>query len=306
MARSKTFGQMERNSIAVLITCHNRRQKTLACLAALFSQVLPPEVDLAVYLVDDGSADGTAEAVRQAYPQVRVLQGDGSLFWNGGMRMAFDAAVKDDPDYYLWLNDDTLLDPDAVSALLATYRRLAELGGDRAIVTGSTRDPDTGKHTYGGVVRSNWWHPFQYRLLEPAQEAQRCDTMCGNCVLIPRAVAQLVGNLDPAFIHYAGDWDYGLRAKQKGCSVWIAPGYQATCSSNPKPASKTEAQLREQLNKVSQPKGLALQDVTLQPMEEWKVLAHRHGGPLWQIFWLLPYRRMLWISLVGRLKGNGA
>jgi GT2 family glycosyltransferase len=84
---------MNSDRTAVLITCHNRKPKTLACLAALFNQELSPEVTIDVYLVDDGSTDGTAEAVHQAYPQVKILQGDGSLFWNRGMRKAFAEAL---------------------------------------------------------------------------------------------------------------------------------------------------------------------------------------------------------------------
>ncbi|MBD1936052.1 glycosyltransferase family 2 protein [Microcoleus sp. FACHB-68] len=295
---------MKHTTIAVLITCFNRKQKTLASLEALFNQVLPPEVSISVYLVDDASTDGTAEAVRQAYPAVKILHGDGNLFWNGGMRMAFEEAIKEDYDYYLWLNDDTLLEPEAVNVLLTTSHRLASEGDTAAVIAISTRDPETGKFTYGGMLQSRWWHPLNLDPLPPSQEAQPCDTICGNCVLIPRQVVERVGNLDPAFVHYAGDWDYGLRAKQQGCTVWIAPGYLGTCSQNPKPAQRTEAQLRQELNKVGQPKGLALQDVILQPMEEWKVLTQRHCGLLWPVYWLLPYRRVLWISLLGRLKGQ--
>ena len=45
-------------TIATLITCHNRKDKTLACLDALFSNHLPDRVLLDVFLVDDGSTDG--------------------------------------------------------------------------------------------------------------------------------------------------------------------------------------------------------------------------------------------------------
>lgn len=292
--------------IAVLLTCFNRKQKTLDCLGALFNQVLAPDVSLQVYLVDDGSTDGTGEAVQQNYPQVKVLRGDGSLFWNGGMRMAFDAALKDDPDFYLWLNDDTMLDPDALKTVVGTYNQLAEQGERKAIVAGSTRDPVTGVYTYGGKVQNRWWHPLNLDSVEPTEQPQPCDTICGNCVLIPREVAQVVGNLDPAFVHYAGDWDYGLRAKQKGCTVWIAPGYQGTCSANPKPQKGTNAAQGDRLHKVEQPKGLALEDVILQPMKEWKVLTQRHAGLFWPIYWLLPYRRLVWISVFGRLLKKGA
>lgn len=292
---------MEQISIAVLMTCHNRKSKTLATLESLFQQRSIDEIGHKVYLVDDGSADGTGQAVQQTYPDVKIFSGDGNLFWNGGMRIAFSEAIKDDPDYYLWLNDDTILYPDALNSLLTTSRQLFEQGEQKAIVAGSTCDPDTGDFTYGGIVKITPLLPFKFRFLDPTTAAQSCDSMNGNCVLIPRSVVQLVGNLDPAFIHYLSDWEYGLRARQKGCTVWIAPGYQGTCSPNPQATKVAAASMSEGLEKMNQPKGLTFQDATLQPWEEWKVFAQRHGGLFWPIYWLLPYRRLVWFSVLSKL-----
>ncbi|MEG3936819.1 glycosyltransferase family 2 protein [Microcoleus sp. S36b_A3] len=292
---------MEQMSIAVLMTCHNRKLKTLATLESLFKQILTSEVALNTYLVDDGSTDGTAEAVQQTYPQVKIFSGDGNLFWNGGMRGAFSEAMKHDPDYYLWLNDDTIIYSKTISVLLETAQKLSEKGETKAIIGGSTCDPETGQTTYGGVVRNNPLHPFRYGILEPTEDPQMCDTMHGNCVLIPRSVVQIVGNLDPAFVHYIGDWDYGLRARQKGCTVWIAPGYLGTCSLNPQVTKMAAENLSEGLDKMSKPKGLSFKDATLQPAQEWKVFAQRHGGLLWQIYWLLPYRRLVLLSVLSKL-----
>ncbi|HBL10728.1 MAG TPA: glycosyltransferase family 2 protein [Cyanobacteria bacterium UBA11162] len=297
---------MNRERIAVLITCHNRKPKTLACLAALFNQVLPSEVMIDVYLVDDGSTDGTAEAVQEAYPQVKILQGNGSLFWNGGMRRAFSEALKHDYDYYLWLNDDTILYPTALSTLLTTDHHLVEQNDNHAIVVGSTQDPETSALTYGGVVQEYWWHPLRFCLVKPTETVQRCDTINGNCVLIPRLVAQVVGNLDPALIHYLADYDYGLRAKRQGCSIWVAPGYIGTCSLNPPQERNlnSEEPLHQQLKKMSQPKGLSLNDVTLYSFEEWKLFSQRYGGIFWVIYWLLPYRRLMVSLLFGKQKSK--
>ncbi|MEG4862070.1 MULTISPECIES: glycosyltransferase family 2 protein [unclassified Microcoleus] len=292
---------MEQMSIAVLMTCHNRKLKTLATLESLFKQILTSEIALNTYLVDDGSTDGTAEAVQQTYPQVKIFSGDGNLFWNGGMRGAFSEAMKHDPDYYLWLNDDTVIYSKTISVLLETSHKLSEKGETKAIIGGSTCDPETGQTTYGGVVRNNALHPFRYGILEPTKDPQMCDTMHGNCVLIPRSVVQIVGNLDPAFVHYIGDWDYGLRARQKGCTVWIAPGYLGTCSLNPQVTKMAAENLSEGLDKMSKPKGLSFKDTTLQPAQEWKVFAQRHGGLLWPIYWLLPYRRLVWLSVLSKL-----
>lgn len=292
---------MQPINIGVLLTCFNRKPKTLACLDALFHQSLPSDVTLTVYLVDDGSTDGTGNAIAQTYPQVKLFTGNGNLFWNGGMRFAFSEAMKDDPDYYLWLNDDTIIIRDAVKILLQVSQELAQKGEKDAIVSGSTRDPQTGQTTYGGVVRENAFHPFRYKLLEPNQEAQECGTVHGNCLLMPRSVVEKVGNLDPNFIHYLGDWDYGLRARQKDCTVWIAPGHLGTCSLNPQVTKVAASSLDEGLKKVNSPKGLAFSDVTLQSFDEWKVFTQRHGGIVWPIFWILPYRRLILLYVLNKL-----
>ena len=56
--------------IAVLLTCHNRREKTLSCLKNLLEQNLE-DIDLSVYLVDDGSSDGTSDAIKEHFPEVQ-------------------------------------------------------------------------------------------------------------------------------------------------------------------------------------------------------------------------------------------
>src|SRR5215471_21751813 len=100
--------------VAVLMTCFNRKSMTLEALDTLFSQKHTDNLDVTVYLVDDNSSDGTGPAVVQRYPQVILLQGSGSLFWNGGMRKAFATALATGFDGYVWLNDDTRLEADAL------------------------------------------------------------------------------------------------------------------------------------------------------------------------------------------------
>ena len=58
--------------------------------------------------------------------------------------------------------------------------------------------------------------------------------MNGNTVLVSRAVVRRVGNLDPAFAQQMGDFDYGLRARAAGCSVWTTPGTIGMCASHPR------------------------------------------------------------------------
>ena len=95
--------------IAVLIVCHNRKEKTIKCLQKLYAQKNIENIKFKVFLVDDGSSDGTEHAISQSFPDVVIIKGNGNLFWAGGMRIAWNSAKKKQYDYYLWLNDDVFL-----------------------------------------------------------------------------------------------------------------------------------------------------------------------------------------------------
>jgi len=273
--------------VAALLTCFTRREKTLSALGSIFSQQHAIPRELTVILVDDGSTDGTTEAVASAYPAVHILRGDGSLFWNGGMRVAFAEAMRSDFDYYLWLNDDTSLFPGALDRLLASAHALARQG-KTAIVTGSTCDPIHGGRTYGGIRRQLTWRGLQLLPVMPLSDSlQPCDTMNGNCTLIPRVIAGIVGNLDAAFRHSIGDFDYGFRARSAGFELYVAPGYVGTCARNSARGTWRDqtAPLAARWRNLVSPKGL--------PFKEWLIYTRRHCGPLWPLYTLSPYLKTL-------------
>ena len=206
------------NTIAVLITSHNRKEKTLQCLQALFSQKgLSESYLIDVFLVDDGCTDGTPEAINQDFPQVNIIQGNGKLYWNRGMHLACETAAADKEfDYYLWLNDDTFLFNNAMQTLFQiTY--------PNSIVTGTTKSQINHKNTYGGYIFKS------KNLITPNGTYQVCDYCNGNCVLIPKNVYKKLGTLDPFFHHALGDFDYSLRARKIGIDILVAPDYVGFC-----------------------------------------------------------------------------
>ncbi len=273
--------------IGVALTCHDRRERTLSCLGRVAAQTGHGS-DLDIVVVDAGSSDGTATAVADRFPAAEVIRTGADVYWNAGMRLALARAATRDPDHYLWLNDDTDLDPGALARLLETSR----WAGDAAIVVGSVRDPVTGTTTYGGVTRPRTTRPLHFALVEPGGDPRPGDTMNGNCVLVPRAVARRVGELDPAFSHGMGDFDYGLRAAQAGVPVWIAPGTVGTCARNA-PARPARGPLRE-LRRLRGPKGL--------PPAEWLRFARRWGGPLWPVYGTAPYVLALSLSTLALVR----
>ncbi len=207
------------NRIAVLLTVHNRKDKTLECLAGIFRQELPEEVGLEVFLTSDGCTDGTPEAIREQYPQVHLIYGDGSLFWNRGMHAAWSEAEKGDYDYYLWLNDDTILSDGALVKLLDAAAEKQH----RAIIVGYTTD-ESGKYiTYGGRSKTTG-------LMTRINGLTLCDTFNGNIVLIPRSVYRVVGKNDPVFHHAIGDTDYGLRAQKAGFESFVVGTACGVCN----------------------------------------------------------------------------
>ena len=273
--------------IAVLITSYNRREVTLVSLESLFSQQNVERLELVVFLVDDGSTDGTAEAVTARFPQVRVLRGDGSLFWNGGTRKAFAAAMQEDYDAYLLFNDDSKLCGDSLARIVRCSEERQSLD-EHAIVTGSMRLPGSAKRSYGGLrKRTSGLRIYFEPVMPDAALTLPCDTMNGNFALIPKVVARRLGNLDPTFRQQWGDYDYGLRATQANFAVLVAPGFHGECSWNSIRGTRLDRTIsrRERWEHLMSPKGV--------PWREWLLFTRRHFGWRWPMYVVSPYIKTL-------------
>ena len=266
--------------VTAILACHNRRASTLECLDSYFAQVVDDALELDAVLVDDGSTDGTGEAVRDRFPQTHVVAGSGDLFWAGGMEVAERVAVAEDPDYLLWLNDDVILDPGALTKLIQTE----SLGPGACIAVGALRDPATGELTYSGLRRRGL-HPLRMDRVAPADEPVEIDTFNGNVVLVSHSARRKIGPIDGAMGHAAADFDYGFRAKHAGVQPFLAPGTVGTCARNKgeRPWVDQSLPLRQRLRLLLGPKGLP-------PRARARYLI-RHGGPAWFVFWLAPYVR---------------
>lgn len=216
--------EMER--VAVLLTCHNRRDKTSACLRALFNANLPAGFTLSVFLVDDGSTDGTSETINTKFAQVNIIKGSGELFWNKGMRLAWQTAAQTNGfEFYLWLNDDTLIENNALSELLDCAQEASEKACTPVIITGACRaSENTLTFSYGGRTDAG--------AMIPNGKLQYCKYINGNVVLIPKAVFEKLGYLSPEYTHSMGDFDYGLRAIKAGFNCYTTKSYIATCPPN--------------------------------------------------------------------------
>ena len=289
---------MSDDRIAVIMACYNRKQKTLDCLDSLLHRQPEQQGKLTIYLLDDGSTDGTSEAVREKFPQVNILQGDGNCYWNGGMRIAFGAAIdKGGYDFYLWVNDDVKFYEGFLARLLSAYEELVPRYGPMQILIGAVRDPESGKLTYSGSKYMTWWHPLKFEDVPPdPHKSVPCDAIVGNCVLIPAEVVQKIGNLSDAYTHAMGDTDYGVRARRAGARLWVAPGYAGDCEDNRKRIrwlEDPELPFKKRMKLLNSHHGL--------PFREYVHLVKEASPLLWPLFMFLPYVKAVGIGVRSKL-----
>lgn len=264
---------------AVMLCCYNRKDKTLACLESLLAQQLPVGVSLDIFLLDDGSSDGTSTAVAKCFPQVKRYQGSGQMYWNGAMTHLWQQACKYDYDAYIWLNDDVQLHTDALARLHGWQAKVSNRLG---AMVGSMHEPGSTKVSYGGRRSLRAWHPLGFgSLLTPAPQPIQCDFINGNLCFIPKAAVETVGILDKTYTHALGDFDYGLRLKQAGFYLYVAPGLYGQCASNSKLNSVFDASLpmTTRLSLLNNPARFV-------PVDEWMHFVRRHGGLIWPLLWL--------------------
>lgn len=213
------------DKVYILIPVHNRKVTTLACL-----EMLKYNGDLDrhnIVVIDDGSFDGTDEAIRTAYPSVTLLQGDGTLWWTGAIKLGMQYAYQNGADYFIWLNDDTLPIRGAISRLIDACSR-----DSRTIATAQCySSADWLTPTYGGQLKKRF--SLQLLFVQEGKQAP-CDCVSGNLVCLPRSVVDSIGyppsqKLPQCLADVVYTWD----AKQADYQPEVIGDAKAVCEFNP-------------------------------------------------------------------------
>ncbi|MEP3209502.1 MAG: glycosyltransferase family 2 protein [Maribacter sp.] len=246
--------------IAVLLTCFNRKEKTLKALACVHSahEKVKNLASIHIYLTDDGSTDGTGEAVKSRYQEVHVLQGNGELYWAGGMRNSWKEALKGNYDFYLLLNDDTDTYESFFKELLETHAYCLQTFKQAGIYVGSTIDGITNKISYGGNVFTNRFLGKYIKVVPNEETPQECELGNANIQLVHKDVVKKVGVLSEGFYHGLADFDYTLKAKRAGIPVLVTPNILGVCTNDHNDPFETlhHLSLKERVKKLYNPIGL--------------------------------------------------
>ena len=201
----------------------NGRNDTLACLKSL---LLSRYDGLRIVVVDNASTDGSADAVRAAFPDIPLIENSENLRWAGGNNVGIRYAMEQGADYILLLNNDIEVDAEMIARLAQAASELPE-AGILAPKIYYAAQPDVIWYAGGGVSlwRGLFWHDgIREKDVGQFEKARDVDYITGCAMLIRRAVLEQIGELDERFYLYGEDVDYSLRAKASGYRLRLVPG----------------------------------------------------------------------------------
>lgn len=210
--------------VCIVVLNWNQRDLTLDCLESLGELEYPPD-RLQIIVVDNGSDDGTALAVRQGFPSVTVLENDDNLGFAEGNNVGIRHAMALGTDYVMLLNNDTVVDPAMLTALLDVAQRNSNIGivGPKMLYfdppdviwcAGNRVDWET-----GGLIRLR----ADQADTENDEPVTKVDYITGCGICLRREVIEEIGLLDPRFFIYYEETDWCLRAHKGGWQVLCVP-----------------------------------------------------------------------------------
>jgi len=206
-------------TIAVILPVHNRKDVTLNCLNTLYS-FRCDKYRLFYVLVDDGSTDGTGNAVNKYFPDVKVLKGDGNLWWAGGVNKGFEY-VKNylSCDFVLLMNDDSTFKQSTLDVLIDYISDKNNVCASSIAIIGETNKIYCAGHAMNGRF-SNCLPLYQGCVMNNSiPKVIKCDSLSSRFVLMPFDIISKIGLFDNKnFPHAYSDIEYFLRAKSRGYS----------------------------------------------------------------------------------------
>ena len=217
-------------SVVLLVACFNRKQKTLHFFESLISG-WPQEHRLTIVMTDDGSTDGTAEAVKANFPTVQIVHGSGTLFWNGAMSRMMASTLKRDFNAVILANDDIKLDADVLRRFINKFAELQI--SEPSVLVGSFKDEGGQGASYSGMKRpTKRGSPLTLNKIFPNGKLQKCDTFNGNFTAIPTEPLRAIGGMDASYTQGFGDLDLGYRLANAGVPLLVYSEFLGSCDAN--------------------------------------------------------------------------
>jgi GT2 family glycosyltransferase len=207
--------------VAVVVPAHNGRRYTEACLRALHGV----EGEFAMIVVDDGSTDGTESMIRERWPHVDVVRGNGLLWWSGSVNLGCRRAIERGAKVVVLLNNDDVGFSNNLVTRLAFHASTREACVS-AVAVDRAPNPDGLVLQAGGTLswglRGAALKDVGVRY-QPTSDLVPCDWLPGNALAFTVSIFKSLGGFDARrFPQYRGDADFTLRARRSGIDCFVA------------------------------------------------------------------------------------
>lgn len=210
--------------VAIIVLTWNQRDVTLDCLDSLKKMDYPAEC-LDLIVVDNGSADGTAQAIRDRFEAVTVLENTTNLGFAAGNNVGIRYAMECGVDYIMLLNNDTIVATKMLTRLIDSSKTKPSVG----IVTPKIYYYDEPERIWCAGASVNWYNGSSMRLqaeeIDPKQDTEPyyVDFASGCAICLKREVIDRIGLLDSRFFIYYEETDWCIRASNAGWSTLYVP-----------------------------------------------------------------------------------
>jgi GT2 family glycosyltransferase len=225
--------------VEIISPVRNRREITLQCLASL-SRIDDQGLTIHKIIIDDGSTDGTSEAIREKFPEVEIIQGSGDLWCSGAANLGVERALTYDPDYILLINDDTVFDSQFLQYMVETAEK-----DKRTVVGGLLLLWDQPHRVFQVAPRwdtwfGGWRHFMDQTIWSVPQKPFEVELIVGNCTLFPARAFREEGLFATKWLPHYGDAEFTPRLRKRGWKLLIDPRARVFNQPNDIPPSMSQ------------------------------------------------------------------
>jgi len=185
-----------------------------------------------VIIVDDGSTDGTAQAVRENFPDVEILTGSGDLWYTAGTNSGIVAALRHEPDFVLAINNDSIFDEKCVLRMVECAEQYPKSVVGSLLLEWSAPHKVFQVAPRWELLKGGYRHWFRQTVWTVPERPWEVEMIVGNCVLYPAGVIREVGLMDEKRLPQYGDAEYTPRMRRAGWRLIIEPRARTFCKPN--------------------------------------------------------------------------
>lgn len=207
--------------IGIVILNWKKPGETLRCLAAVNRSTYSC---WRVVVVENGSQDDSIAVLRQAYPELELLISPENLGYTGGNNLGIQYLLAQGVDYILLLNDDAVLDPNALAALVQAANADPQTGflGPKVL---AVEEPQVLLSAGGLLDKGYLPHNRGMGEIDRGQYDRyfQADFLSGCALLVNRKCIEKIGMLDDDFFVYFEEVEWCYRGVQAGFTIRFVP-----------------------------------------------------------------------------------